>query len=200
MTRWLPLLVFAAGAVSAADARAQRGQSQGPPLPYEDVGACPFEGCVYREWIAKAAVVVRTSRGVKAPVAFRLQKGERVQAITGVVVTERPGRVQFRAAVDLTAYSYTSGPQRIHIEPTDTLYLLTYRGEGASAAWFNGRLYDEVDASAFFNSACTDNGASCAGRIVEQPVSVWWIQLKNKAGSIGWTNEPDKFDNKDALG
>ena len=196
-------ILIAVSALYVPRIAAQSGQPQGPPIPYEDAGACPFEGCVYREWIANAPVVVKTSRRNDALIAFRLQKGERVQAITGVVVTEKPGRAQFRTAVDLTAYPHTSDrpqPQSIHIEPGDTLFLLTYRGEGETAAWFKGRLYDAVDASDLFNSACTDNRKSCAGHIIDNPASVWWIQLKNKAGLIGWTKEADKFDNKDALG
>ena len=31
-----------------------------PPLPYEDDGACAFEGCSYREWDATAPVTIRT--------------------------------------------------------------------------------------------------------------------------------------------
>jgi hypothetical protein len=70
-------------------------------MPFEDVGACPFEGCVYREWIANSPVAVRSERRAGAPVAFTLSEGDRVRAITGIVVTIRPGRVQFRKAVDL---------------------------------------------------------------------------------------------------
>jgi hypothetical protein len=52
--------------------------------------------------------------------------------------TYTAGRVQFRQAVDL---STTAG--RLRVEPGETLYLLTYRCEGVTTAWF-GRLYDEV--------------------------------------------------------
>src|SRR6185503_18422749 len=103
------------------------GQSApGPPMPFEDIGACPFEGCVYREWTANARVIVRTDRQVDAPMAFTLEKGDRVQAVTGIVVTTRPGRVQFRNPADL---STERGP--LHVEPGQTLYLLTYLGEGS---------------------------------------------------------------------
>ena len=122
-----------------------------PPVPFEDVGACPFEGCVYREWVANAPVVVRTGRGAADPVAFRVNSGDRVQAITGVVVTVRPGRVQFKTA---TSFSSSAGPVRVR--PGETLYLLTYHGEGETVAWFNGRLYDWLDGSEFFNGRCDD--------------------------------------------
>jgi len=41
---------------------AQRSADVPPPVPFKDVGACPFEGCVYRTWIANEAVAVRTAK------------------------------------------------------------------------------------------------------------------------------------------
>jgi hypothetical protein len=41
---------------------------------------------------------------------------------------------------------------------------------------------------------------SCNGTIVEAPRRVWWVQVQNKNGQRGWTDQPAKFDNKDALG
>src|SRR5437762_9918902 len=38
----------------------KRAEPDGPPVPFEDEGACPFEACVYRVWIAREPVVVRT--------------------------------------------------------------------------------------------------------------------------------------------
>ena len=35
---------------------------------------------------------------------------------------------------------------------------------------------------------------SKAGRpILNDPIAVWWVQIKNKAGRVGWTTESDKF-------
>ena len=177
-----------------AHSAAQRGQPSGPPMPFEDVGACPFEGCVYREWTVESPVNVRTARRQGAPIAFTLSKGDRVQAITGIVVTTRPGRVQFRQPIDL---STTSG--LIKINPGETLYLLTYHGEGVTTGWFKGRLYDEVDGQEFFNGLC-GRRTICNGTIVEKPRTVWWVRVRNKARVTGWTNEPEKFGNKDRFG
>jgi hypothetical protein len=191
-------LIVALGLVATSGrhtASAQRSQSAGPPVPYVEAGVCPFEGCVYREWIALNAVGVRRDRRADSPVVFSLKKGERVTAITGVVVTTRAGRVQFSKPIDLPNLS---GP--LHIVPGQTLYLLTYRGEGVTLAWFEGRFYDEVDGStAFFDHGCAHAPSRCVGTLVQQPRSVWWVQMKNAKGQIGWTSEPEKFDNKDAL-
>jgi hypothetical protein len=184
----------------------------GPPMPYEDVGACPFEGCAYREWRAKAMVAVRTTRAAHAPVAFTIRKGETVTALTGIVVTTAPGKVRFRApadlmwadleTVDVGGVSVRRPRQSgfLHVEPGDTLYLLTYHGEGSTVAWFKGRLYEELDgALAFFNAICTDDPSRCAGQIIEKPQRVWWVHVQNARGQQGWTAEPEKFDGKDAL-
>jgi hypothetical protein len=188
-------LICAALTVLQAVQLAARQPAPLPPAPFEDVGACPFEGCVYREWTAKEAAVVRVSRRPDARVAFRVQRGERVTALTGVVITTSPGRVRFR---ERTTLSTASGP--IEITPEDTLYLLTYQGEGFTKAWFGGRLYTDVDASAFYNARCDTRPAGCIGRIVEQWKSEWWVQVQNRSGKVGWINQPEKFDGKDALG
>jgi hypothetical protein len=80
------------------------------------------------------------------------------------------------------------------------LYLLTYHGEGATTAWFQGRVYDEVDGAEFFNALCADQPATCNGTILERPRSEWWVRVRSMTGVTGWTDEPQKFDNKDACG
>ena len=40
----------------------------------------------------------------------------------------------------------------------------------------------------------------CDGKIVERSTTIWWIQIKNAAGQVGWMNEAEAFDGKDALG
>jgi hypothetical protein len=193
------LLVCASGAsIATSSAQPQRASgvtTSGPPLPYEDVGACPFEGCVYRQWIANAAVDVRTGRQPNDSIAFTLKPGDRVQAVTGIVVTLKAGRVTFRAPIDLPS---SDGP--VHVVPGETLYLLTYHGEGSTTAWFKGHLYDWLDGSEFFNALCEDRPNPCNGSIVERPQRVWWVRLRSLRGRMGWTRETDKFDNKDAFG
>ena len=189
---WTALVVaLTAGCVADEQSPVQAG----PPIPYEDVGACPFEGCVYREWVANAPVEIRTDRTLTAPVAFAVGKGEKVTAVNGVVITTRPGRVEFDAPHDVDA----SGG-RIHIESGQSLYLLTSQGEGFMKAWFDDRLYEGVDTATFSNGACAAGPRPCVGRIVEPWQFEWWVQIRNAAGKVGWTREPGKFDNKDALG
>jgi len=182
-------------------------------MPYEDAGACPFEGCVYRGWRANDTVAARLARSTTAEIVFTVRKGETITALTGVVVTTSPGRVRFREPADLRWADLETVNIRgvsvrrpnqsgiLHVEPGDTLYLLTYHGEGSTTAWFKGRLYQELDgAMAFFNAVCDVDPSRCVGQIVERPQRVWWVQIRNAQGQTAWTNEPDKFDGKDALG
>jgi hypothetical protein len=172
--------------------------AEGPPVPYEDIGACPFEGCVYRQWQANAPVEVHAERKSRSAVVFRVAKGEKVQALTGVVVTIKAGRVQYDRPKRLET---SSGP--IDIQPGQTLFLLTYQGEGFTKAWFNRRLYAGVDISAitWADGQCGwGDRNKCIGREVEKSETEWWVQVRNAAGQVGWTLETKKFDNKDAFG
>jgi hypothetical protein len=194
-SRWTARLTLVLG-IAAVCGRGLSAQRPGPPVPFEEANVCPFEGCVYRDWTVNAAVDVKRDRRATAPTIFSLKKGDTVAAITGVVVTNRAGRVRFSEPSDLSS---TSGP--LHIVPGQTLYLLTYRGEGFTLAWFEGHLYDNVDGSTmFFNDGCDRVPSRCVGTIVQKPQVVWWVQVKNAKGQIGWTSQPEKFDNKDALG
>jgi hypothetical protein len=173
----------------------EQQSTQGPPVPFEDRGACPFEGCVYREWTAKAAVRVRTERRIDAAVTYELRPGEKVTAVTGIVVTLKAGLVQFREPRILSS---SCGETRI--EPGQTLYLLTYQGEGFTKAWFNGRLCEDMDTVEFYNGVCDIRPSRCAGKIIEPSKTEWWVQVRNRVGIVGWTHEPEKFDGKNAIG
>jgi hypothetical protein len=156
-----------------------------PPIPFEDPGACPFEGCVYREWIAKRSTTVRVRRSASSPIAFHLKAGERVQAITGVVVITKPGIVRF-------AKPWDAAP--VHAKPGDVMYLLTYEGEGFRTIWFKGGILRGVDVTEFVNCGplvglpALPLPEDCAVELRQQPVQVWWAQLRNNHGQIGWTN------------
>jgi hypothetical protein len=166
----------------AGSPRPQAQEAIRPPLPYEDVGGCPFEGCVYREWIANKTVRVRETRSAHAKVVFTLKKGDRVNALTGVVVTLKAG----------TAKPFSEGTvlhtttETLRLGPKDTLYLLTPRGEGSWTGWYRGRVYDGLQEGEF--------------EFAEKPNIVWWIRLVSLGGVSGWTDEPARFDNKDQLG
>jgi hypothetical protein len=140
--------------VVAEDVDAQRVRQQTPPSPFVD-RTCPGEYCSYGKWVAERDAVVRVSRQPRARQAFRVEKGETVTALTGVVVTTRPTRIQFDRATDI---STDNG--RIRILPGQTLYMLTYEGEGFAKVWFNGRLYKGADTAEFYDNGVCEHDQS----------------------------------------
>ncbi|MBP6003532.1 MAG: hypothetical protein KA746_08885 [Pyrinomonadaceae bacterium] len=150
-----------------------------PTIPFVDKGACPFECCTYREWTVDKPTVVRAAMRDGSSIAFRLKKGERVKGVTGVVVTSRPGEVRVLKRTKIGRFTANKG---------DTLYLLTYIGEGFHKVWFKGKISEEetYDPAKF--------------REIRQPVSEWWVKIRNSRGQTGWSREPDNFGNKDQCG
>jgi hypothetical protein len=94
-----------------------------PRLPYHDWGACPFECCAYREWVAKAPITVFRDRNESGTVAFHLEKNEHVHAITGVVVTHKVGVTEVIKSVEI---GYLPGGQKpmLSLKPKDIVYTL----------------------------------------------------------------------------
>lgn len=155
------------------------GQNSRPRIPFVDKGACPFECCTYRDWTVDKPTKVRSAMSDCAPVAFSLKAGERVKGLTGVVVTTQPGEVRVLKRTKIGRYT---------ANPGDTLYLLTYIGEGFHKVWFKGQITEEetYDESIF--------------KQVSEEKSVWWVKVRNSKGQIGWSREPDNFGNKDQCG
>jgi hypothetical protein len=175
---------------------AQIGRYPLPPRPFADSGACPFEGCVYRDWVASKPVTVRAARDSKAPVAFDLARGERVRAVTGVVVTVVPGRIRFARTTTI----HFDRDSIWSILPSDTLYLLTYQGEGFSKVWFRGQLYTDVDISGWQPADCRPDLARCGLTMLEPPSTEWWARVRNAKGQFGWALVSGNFEGTDALG
>lgn len=162
-----------------------------PPVPYYDWGACPFECCTYREWITDASVLLRPAVGATQAVVETLARGEHVQAVTGVVVTRRTGRVKMLRAATLDP----ANP--VTVRAGDILHTLHPRGEGVDVFWFKGRLHEhELYASA----ADPAHPPNREWQVLSIPRTEWWVQIKSARGRMGWSNEPQKFLGKDACG
>jgi uncharacterized Ntn-hydrolase superfamily protein len=106
------LFVAAALAVIACSAAAQSPQPPGPPMPYEDIGACPFECCTYREWASTSQVTTYTERNPAAPVAFLVAPRERVRALTGVVIAHQSSSNPMYGALGLELLASGLSPQQ----------------------------------------------------------------------------------------
>jgi len=180
--------LFLAGSITAA-------QDIKPAIPYLDRGACPFECCIYRRWTVEAGTVVYKQRSADSGVAFRLKKGEHVTGVTGIVVTVNPGKVVVKRA-------RTIGQEaKVRVKPGDVLYVLHYQGEGVFKVWFRGKTYDEeLPAPPDLVSKTPVPREDADFRVVSEADAVWWVQVKNARGEIGWTKETDHFGNMDSCG
>lgn len=188
----------------------------GPPLEngwYVDRGACPFEGCIYREWtVRQDTVLYDAPRGV-IPVGTA-RGGQLVEGLTGIVYT-------IPIPVDVTHPILVNGPDAFVSETThvlsrlsvgDRFYLLTYAGEGFNVAWIAGAL-DSLDIGALRDlghvpgvdhfRSCTTPSNQCWWQIPEEHLrrqSEWWAEIRLPGGTTGWTNEVEHFGNIDQFG
>lgn len=147
--------------------------AQVPSLPYESVDKGPCEYCIYGKWIVVKATAIRKSRRSSAPIAFNVKKRERVTAVTGVVGTTKYGTMKVLRS--------TETEDGVRLRAGETLYLLRYVGEGYFVAWYKGR---EITVLSLDDSL----------DVTSSPEIVWWIQIRNKTGKVGWTNQANHFD------
>ncbi len=149
-----------------------------PHLPLYDWKACPFEGCRYDRWIAGIPVPMYDTWEENRRRVAQIGKGEVVLAVTGGVVTFRPGLI--RLDRDLAESTLKRG---------DVVLTYAYRGEGFSAVWFKGRYYPDFDISfAKWPDGTGCGGAHCAATYVDLGNKVWWVQVKLPSGLMGWVN------------
>jgi WD40 repeat protein len=173
--------------------------SDGPPMPFCDPSACPFEGCNYGEWTVDRDAAIYLSRQEGSDVAYSVRQGERVTAITGVVVTTELGRAESPKDLRLIAYESDGGTGRdvvgvpntlvvkdpfppyhtevgVEIRKGAVLRVLSYAGEGNWRVWYQNNAF-----TAFIPE------------VTLEPVNAWWVNIRNSAGQTGWTSETDAF-------
>jgi len=149
-----------------------------PPSVYIAKGACPFEGCVYRDWIARRALTVY-DRPNGAGIVDKVRKGERVHAITGEVHC-RPVRVVARRDHPEPGSYEPTSPR---IRKGQVYYLLHHLGEGTWQVWFRGAVtvVEGLEPN------------------VQPPRTTWWAKVKTPRGKTGWVIATSSFDGQDML-
>lgn len=158
-----------------------------PALPKVDLNSCPFEGCQFGKWTARARVVVySTWESGRKPIAT-LEKGDELTAITGVNVVLEPGKGIFDR--DVPMYGAAKD---------DTVYMYQNCGEGAVDIWVHARFIKCADLNFSWRGAegCQKN---CDGRWLSLGKSEWWAQIRMKDGTVGWVLVNGNFDGTDAL-
>jgi hypothetical protein len=190
-----------AGMVGLMLALNQAPDSGAPAMPYVDQGACPFECCTYRDWVAEAGFQavdywMADGAGKRKP-SFKIVKGERVTAMTGVVLTTQPGVVRIVKPGEIEVYSKRlprAPAEKIRLSEGDRLYLFTNQGEGYVSGWFRGRVLESFDTVGFAPAAdCDKLTGGCVGIVERRPESEWWVKVRNRQGAIGWLLIPKGF-------
>lgn len=179
-TRIAALVLVASSSVHAA-----APAPTAPPRVVESFGVCPFECCTYREWTADAAIPVHQTRDDNSTVLFTLEPGQKVKAVTGVVVTEKPMAITIDH--DLRdGYLDGKTSAQLSLRKGDVIYALSPLGEGAYQFWYRGKVYRSGEAL----GAMPDNAATGSDLS-------WWKQVKLQSGKSGWTRS-EKFSGADA--
>jgi hypothetical protein len=170
------------------DTPAPSASSPGLPVPFESQGACPFECCVYRTWSVERATGVRAAREKGAPVAFTVRPGDKVEALTGVVVVSRPGRA--RAPRDVAVEGLGT------LRAGDEVSVLHPLGEGFWLVWRDGRKGSAEVGQKPTGPRMWDPQLHQTSRSEYR----WWVQVRDGPDKVGWTDEPENFGHKDRCG
>jgi len=165
----------------------------GPPIPFDEDGACPFLCCTYRTWTVDWDTDLRTDRRDDAPVAFHAALGATVDALTGVVTTTKAGRASASRQV-------TIGANRLVVAAGEPIYLVRNVGGGDWKVWVKGTVDQQYIPSQGYCTGEKLASDECAIAVTEQPDVVWWAKVRNARGQEGWTREVDHFGNIDSCG
>ena len=134
-------------------------------------GACPFECCLYGDWIAESGISLRASPEQEAATVGELEPATVFAADSGFVGV---------TGIALVAVSEPVSPMPDReLTPGDTLLLLDYVGEGFYNAWLDG---EEVQVADFWSSA-TDRPR---GEVIGNHQTEWWVHATAPDGTSGW--------------
>lgn len=167
-----------AGALVIATAS---GAARAADFPREDRGACPFECCRYGRWTARTPTAARARPDRRSTEVFRVARGEPVDALTGMVVTLRPGHARALTALQLEGVTIAAGQEVIVLRPV---------GEGMFKIWVADRVLEAVLRPA----------RDSVFRLLSEPRIVWWVHVRDRQGRLGWTDQAERFDGSDGCG
>jgi hypothetical protein len=141
--------------------------------------ACPFECCVYGDWVAGTTIPMHAAPRATGAAAFTLAAGDSMRADSGVVYVTSVALV---VVEDTVSY----GPDHARLAPGDTLVLLDPIGEGYWTAWRRGEILQEVPP--FFESWMPEGAR---GKMIGTPAREWWVRA-TADGRTGWFT-PDRY-------
>lgn len=158
-----------------------------PKLPFTDHGACPFECCQYGEWTATSSQRAFKSTSRDSGLAFTIRPGEKVAALTGLVITRKSGLVIIRKQTSFEDITVPAGAK---------LFLLHRVGEGVDLFWYKGATHS---AELYVDQVRKAND-QYPWDVISVPKTEWWVKVRNRRGATGWLLNPQSFRGMDACG
>jgi hypothetical protein len=142
-------------------------------FPYIQKNVCPFECCRYGTWITMSPLKIYSNEGDTTKVRFSIAPGDSFVAMYGNVHMMKPGIV----VVTKPVFSFSAG---------DTLYTLSYHGEGFIDVWHNGIL-ENIE---MFWDNPSDSGSGktlkSPGILKSKALMIWWVRITSEDGRNGW--------------
>jgi len=194
----LLLLAMLVVAQHTPDPKSTESSIPEPKLPVIDYNACPFEGCIFREWtVTKHSTIYNTWRDNRKPVG-QLTKAEKVQGLTGVYITRKPDR--FLVKQPIPYFSVKAG---------DSILQYGEWGEGCADLWANGAWHKNFDWGQTDDGDATPTDAGFTPPLVlsednvspiQHGLKEWWVQVRRANGQTGWVLAEGNFGHMDQLG
>jgi hypothetical protein len=139
-----------------------------PLTPVIQRNICPFEfGCDFGKWVTKSKLTVYTNEGDTSHVAFVIQPNDAFIAHGANMHIERLGVVVVTKAVE----DFQNG---------DTVYVLSYTGEGFYDIWYHGRI---SNVEVFWSD---EPLSQFEGLLMVPPQMSWWVFVEYGNSKKGW--------------
>lgn len=175
-----------AGRPSAADPGVAAYLARVDSAVFTRWGACPFECCLYGNWLAEGPVIVRSEPDSAGDILATVPAGERLPTDTGFVRITSAQLVVVTAPVladrQLPGERWASRPDTL--APGDTLLVLEYLGEGYWILAGEDVLYSAEQFWPGEDGWQPHDGAK--GRTVGTHRAEWWAHVTTERGVRGW--------------
>jgi hypothetical protein len=142
-----------------------------PTAPYVEEGVCPYEfGCDFIKWVSLARKPLFKNDSDTNSIAYWMEPGDSLTFNYGNMHIDQVG-----IAININPREgYSVG---------DTLYLLSYTGEGNFDIWHKGKIENVQD---FWYWDPTPKDTINTARLIVPQRMTWWVLLTNEKGQKGW--------------